>query len=385
MNSQRMTDGDKGEIGNCANPSKSIEVEFAERGYPPGTLVWAKIAGFPWWPGMIEDSPDSQQFFVVNEKGEVKYHVNFFGEKPKRSWINVSKIKEFHSPAVKTPNKPSKHSPTLKKSIEQAEEASKLPIKERLEKYKFAVRYIEQLEKIKDKSKKSCSNNKNQPDARYHCQTRILRIRKRARESNEETEDGSEWMVEKANHRSACQSEVEEKYNKTEEESACGNDQQLSVNHRVAGCVLAVIRSTGRKGHQRYKKGRLNRSSNTETVDNINGNDGAQPEGDGASHRRYKKGRLNRSSNTETVDNNNGNDGAQPEGDGASADVEEVHVDETRNPSVPEPSLADVDVITLSDSSEEVPTHAQVYEEYMRKKFPSFVEKSMCDLHKDTN
>ena len=42
--------------GNAFNgDSDKIEIKFS-----CGSLVWAKLKGFPWWPGMIDYCPDSQ-------------------------------------------------------------------------------------------------------------------------------------------------------------------------------------------------------------------------------------------------------------------------------------------------------------------------------------
>ncbi|GBO03871.1 hypothetical protein AVEN_38882-1, partial [Araneus ventricosus] len=50
--------------GSCRLPSDLKESDFAEALYSPGSLVWAKMDGYPWWAGMIEDCPDVQHFFM---------------------------------------------------------------------------------------------------------------------------------------------------------------------------------------------------------------------------------------------------------------------------------------------------------------------------------
>ncbi|CAL1292841.1 unnamed protein product, partial [Larinioides sclopetarius] len=56
--------------GNCSIHSNLTEADFAREDYPPGTVVWAKLSGFPWWPAMVEDSPDAQAFFMTLENGK---------------------------------------------------------------------------------------------------------------------------------------------------------------------------------------------------------------------------------------------------------------------------------------------------------------------------
>ncbi|CAG2185798.1 unnamed protein product [Mytilus edulis] len=42
------------------NEDEHIFTNFAE-----GSVVWAKMAGFPWWPAMIEIDPDSESYFIL--------------------------------------------------------------------------------------------------------------------------------------------------------------------------------------------------------------------------------------------------------------------------------------------------------------------------------
>lgn len=49
-------------------------------------LVWAKIHGYPWWPGIINSIDDSYD--------EYKYMVNFFGDTT-YSYLDKSKIAKF--------------------------------------------------------------------------------------------------------------------------------------------------------------------------------------------------------------------------------------------------------------------------------------------------
>ncbi|GBM96791.1 hypothetical protein AVEN_249339-1 [Araneus ventricosus] len=78
----------------------------------------------------------------------LEYHVNFFGSKPQRNWMKASHIKDFSMTPPATPK--AKKNKDLQKSIEQANEAQKLSVKERLKKYSFAVRYEGHWAKVKE-------------------------------------------------------------------------------------------------------------------------------------------------------------------------------------------------------------------------------------------
>ena len=39
--------------------------------YGAGSVVWAKMDGWPWWPGLVDDDPDTMEF-VWTDEGKVK-------------------------------------------------------------------------------------------------------------------------------------------------------------------------------------------------------------------------------------------------------------------------------------------------------------------------
>jgi len=77
--------------------------------YTKGEVVWAKIKGFPWWPGVVakvieqKDNPDNLQEILVNFIGEnsharlpldkvAKFHQNFseYSKMKKKKIIGVN-------------------------------------------------------------------------------------------------------------------------------------------------------------------------------------------------------------------------------------------------------------------------------------------------------
>ncbi|EGW06306.1 Zinc finger CW-type PWWP domain protein 1-like [Cricetulus griseus] len=74
------------------------ESDVAYASYVPGSIVWAKQYGYPWWPGMIETDPDLGEYFLFSSHLDSlpsKYHVTYFGERVSRAWIPVSMLKNF--------------------------------------------------------------------------------------------------------------------------------------------------------------------------------------------------------------------------------------------------------------------------------------------------
>ncbi|XP_021110173.1 zinc finger CW-type PWWP domain protein 1 isoform X2 [Heterocephalus glaber] len=74
------------------------ESEVVYASYVPGSIVWAKQYGYPWWPGMIESDPDLGEYFLFAshlDSMPSKYHVTFFGKTVSRAWIPVNMLKNF--------------------------------------------------------------------------------------------------------------------------------------------------------------------------------------------------------------------------------------------------------------------------------------------------
>ena len=130
--------------GNAFNgDSDKIEIKFS-----CGSLVWAKLKGFPWWPGMIDFCPDSDDYFWVDEdiseREPAWYHVVFFegkGTEVTRAWIKSGDIVSMKTP-IQQPNgntlkKPGPLKKRLLNAMHIAEEAKKLKRSERVKKYSF--------------------------------------------------------------------------------------------------------------------------------------------------------------------------------------------------------------------------------------------------------
>ncbi|XP_029449239.1 DNA mismatch repair protein Msh6 isoform X2 [Rhinatrema bivittatum] len=72
--------------------------------FTPGDLVWAKMAGYPWWPCLVYNHP--KEGTHLRGKGKsLLVHVQFFDDSPARGWIGIKYLKAYsgsdHKDAIK--------------------------------------------------------------------------------------------------------------------------------------------------------------------------------------------------------------------------------------------------------------------------------------------
>ncbi|KAG6448390.1 hypothetical protein O3G_MSEX005448 [Manduca sexta] len=137
-------------LADCSAPETPIHIREEEdlihSVYSSGSVVWARLNGWPWWPAMVDDCPDVEQFYWLDGFSDIPTHYNvvFFDvHDVTRAWIAPEQLKPYN--ANKTI---SKHLLKLKKyrlrleaAITQADDAVRLPLLDRLEKYSFLTRY----------------------------------------------------------------------------------------------------------------------------------------------------------------------------------------------------------------------------------------------------
>lgn len=124
------------------------ESDVAYASYVPGSIIWAKQYGYPWWPGMVESDPDLGEYFLFASHLDSlpsKYHVTFFGETVSRAWIPVNMLKNFQELSLelagvkKCRNKD--YSQKLVAAIVMAQKAEQISIGERVNLFGFWSRY----------------------------------------------------------------------------------------------------------------------------------------------------------------------------------------------------------------------------------------------------
>uniref|UniRef100_A0A671DVL9 Zinc finger CW-type and PWWP domain containing 1 n=1 Tax=Rhinolophus ferrumequinum TaxID=59479 RepID=A0A671DVL9_RHIFE len=139
------------EYNRCDIPEETWagrESDVAYASYIPGSIIWAKQYGYPWWPGMVESDPDLGEYFLFASHLDSlpsKYHVTFFGETASRAWIPVNMLKNFQELSLelagvrKYKNKDYSHK--LGVALKMAREAEQISIQERVNLFGFWSRY----------------------------------------------------------------------------------------------------------------------------------------------------------------------------------------------------------------------------------------------------
>lgn len=59
-------------------PTIQEEIDLIYNSYTCGSIVWGKVEGYPWWPGIVDDDPDIQQYYWL-EKYDDEIPVRYFG------------------------------------------------------------------------------------------------------------------------------------------------------------------------------------------------------------------------------------------------------------------------------------------------------------------
>ena len=77
--------------------AEGCESDFIESKYSVGSLVWARVSGYPSWPAMVDDDPDIESYFWLGSSSNVPthYHVVFLDEQVSRAFVPVADIKPF--------------------------------------------------------------------------------------------------------------------------------------------------------------------------------------------------------------------------------------------------------------------------------------------------
>ncbi|KAL4221733.1 Zinc finger CW-type PWWP domain protein 1 [Mactra antiquata] len=119
--------------------------------YTEGSVVWAKMSGYPWWPAMVEIDPDTETFFSTDSDDPMiptHYHVVFLDDHVSRVWVKSDQIVQFteeEDPSLNAKINIKKKGTSFTKDIAKAKKnafnALKCNLKERIELFGFAARY----------------------------------------------------------------------------------------------------------------------------------------------------------------------------------------------------------------------------------------------------
>ncbi|XP_040072102.1 uncharacterized protein LOC115319928 [Ixodes scapularis] len=134
-----------------------------------GSIVWAKLDSYPWWPAMIDDDPDSCLYVcnkdpydedrVVNlpflfysvswewpvprifDSTSTHYHVTFLDKNVTRAWVREDRCMPFCQEGVPGNKVVKKYKKAFNDAVERAKLAVKLSLPERIAEYCFINNY----------------------------------------------------------------------------------------------------------------------------------------------------------------------------------------------------------------------------------------------------
>ncbi len=86
--------GDNGADSGSEDDQKPGEGEESE--FKPGTFVWARLQGYPWWPGVV--MPDPRSSLCYDDRRGAR-HILFFerSSKLQRAWVNKKMVSEKYN------------------------------------------------------------------------------------------------------------------------------------------------------------------------------------------------------------------------------------------------------------------------------------------------
>ncbi|XP_033219710.1 zinc finger CW-type PWWP domain protein 1-like [Belonocnema kinseyi] len=139
-------------FSSCDIPEEETNENLIESKFNCGTVVWAKINGYPWWPAIIDNCPTTNKFYKLQGSSvPKKYHVTFFEkEVVEYAWVKPKNIKPFKEDDGQQPLKKAKlvyaekdYEDLLRTPLKLARSAIALDIPERLKKYSLSARLNE--------------------------------------------------------------------------------------------------------------------------------------------------------------------------------------------------------------------------------------------------
>lgn len=66
----------------CSVPETLVplhdEEDLIHNEYSAGSVVWARLDGWPWWPAMVDDCPDTEQFYWLDGFSDIPVTITFY-------------------------------------------------------------------------------------------------------------------------------------------------------------------------------------------------------------------------------------------------------------------------------------------------------------------
>ncbi|XP_047527695.1 zinc finger CW-type PWWP domain protein 1-like isoform X1 [Vanessa atalanta] len=137
-------------LASCSAPEVPIHIRDEEdlihSEYAAGSLVLARMPGWPWWPAMVDDCPDTEQYYWLDGFSDIPTHYNvvfFDAFEVTRAWMAPAQLKPYteNKNLLKSSSKRKSYNKRLEVAIIQANDADNLSLSDRLIKYSFIARY----------------------------------------------------------------------------------------------------------------------------------------------------------------------------------------------------------------------------------------------------
>ncbi|CAH2086250.1 unnamed protein product [Euphydryas editha] len=139
------------------------EEDLIHSEYAAGSLVLARVAGWPWWPAMVDDCPDTEQYYWLDGFSDIPTHYNvvfFDAFEVTRAWMTPTQLKPYseNKKILKSVLRRKNFNKRLEVAITQADDAKNLSLSARLMKYSFIARYKGNIDSPKKITKKDMKN-----------------------------------------------------------------------------------------------------------------------------------------------------------------------------------------------------------------------------------
>ncbi|XP_076472762.1 uncharacterized protein LOC143302113 isoform X2 [Babylonia areolata] len=241
----------------CDAPEQEYdESEHILTQYTLGSVVWAKIDGFPWWPAMVDTDPDSDMYCLITHEdimAPTEYHVVFLDEAVTRSWVRKDRIQHLtvnHFSPGSMFMKGHKYKREMQVAVRRAELALHMSLQDRLNRFGFSACF----RNIKTKwTKAEASTRKPQKrkPARKHGSASGAAASKKSRlvADRQQTEDSSD-SDSCASNRSSQSSSPDDGDN---DDSDDDDSQYEEANKKKR----LVDRQKGKAKHDSHKGGRV--------------------------------------------------------------------------------------------------------------------------------
>ncbi|XP_041977469.1 zinc finger CW-type PWWP domain protein 1-like [Aricia agestis] len=155
---------------NCSEPEDPVpfneEEDLIHSEYSAGSLVVAQLPGWPWWPAMVDDCPDTEQYYWLDGFSDIPtyYNVTFFDANDvTRAWVAPEHLKSYADGQVLLQKslQSKKYGKRINEAMKQADDAETLPLEKRLEKYSFITKFRGNIVSPKKVTKKEIQKHNN--------------------------------------------------------------------------------------------------------------------------------------------------------------------------------------------------------------------------------